>query len=57
MNKQNHNLTCTVIVTTFYAGNKLDTCLNSIPYNFKIVVIDNGNEIKNKNIYEKNIAI
>jgi N-acetylglucosaminyl-diphospho-decaprenol L-rhamnosyltransferase len=53
MNKQNYNLSCTVIVTTFYAGNKLDACLNSIPNSFRIVVIDNGNEIKNKNIYEK----
>jgi N-acetylglucosaminyl-diphospho-decaprenol L-rhamnosyltransferase len=53
MNKQNFNLSCTVIVTTFYAGNKLDVCLNSIPHNFRIIVIDNGNELKNKNIYEK----
>jgi GT2 family glycosyltransferase len=53
MNKQNYNQSCTVVVTTFYAEKKLDICLNSIPNNFRIIVIDNGNEIKKKNIYEK----
>lgn len=44
---------CTVIITTFFAGKKLETCLNSIPKNLKKIIVDNGCEEKNKEFYER----
>ncbi len=43
---------CTVVVTTFHAGDKLIECLNKIPKKFKILIIDNGLEEKNINLYQ-----
>lgn len=43
---------CTVVITTFFSGKKLDNCLLNIPDNFSKIVIDNGLEIKNKSYYE-----
>ena len=49
----NLNKDCTVVITTFFSGEKLDQCLSSIPENYPIVVIDNGCEGEKKNLYEK----
>jgi N-acetylglucosaminyl-diphospho-decaprenol L-rhamnosyltransferase len=47
------NRDCTVVITTFYAGDKLLKCIKNIPKNFKIIIIDNGREVKNINIFKK----
>ena len=47
------NHTCTVVITTFFAGDKLENCIKNIPHIFKILIIDNGRE-KNKKIYFEN---
>ena len=47
------NNTCTVVITTFFAGDKLENCIKNIPHIFKILIIDNGGE-KNKKIYFEN---
>lgn len=43
---------CTVIITTFFSGDKLDHCLNTIPNNLKKIIIDNGCENNKKKYYE-----
>ena len=43
----------TVVITTFYAGNKLEKCISKIPKNTNILIIDNAGEKINKNYYEK----
>ncbi|MDA9721150.1 hypothetical protein N9U51_03325 [Candidatus Pelagibacter sp.] len=45
---------CTIVITTFFAGEKLEKCINQLPKNIKKLIIDNGNEISKKNIFEKN---
>ena len=42
---------CTVVITTFFAGEKLENCIKNIPKVFKILIIDNGGEIKKKKYY------
>ena len=51
MHKQNNN--CTVVITTFFAGEKLEACIRNIPEKFKILIIDNGGEKSKKNYFEK----
>ena len=48
---------CTVVITTFFAGEKLENCIKNIPKVFKILIIDNGGEIKKKNTLKKNFQI
>ena len=44
---------CTVVITTFFSGDKLEACLKNIPENFKILIIDNGGEKNKKEYFEK----
>lgn len=44
---------CTVVITTFFAGDKLESCIKNIPKDFKILIIDNGGETNKKDYYEK----
>ncbi len=44
---------CTVVITTFFAGEKLESCIKNIPENFKILIIDNGGEKNKKEYFEK----
>ena len=44
---------CTVVITTFFAGDKLEKCIKNIPQNFKILIIDNGGEKNKKEYFEK----
>ena len=46
----NKNLDCTVVITTFFAGEKLEACIKNIPKVFNILIIDNGGEKEKKNI-------
>ena len=39
---------CTVVITTFFSGDKLEKCISNIDSKFKILVIDNGCEENNK---------
>ena len=41
---------CTVVITTFFAGNKLENCIKKIPNYFKILIIDNGGEKEKKKL-------
>ena len=43
---------CTVVITTFFSGKKLDNCLSNIPDDFSKIIIDNGLETHNKSYYE-----
>jgi len=43
---------CTIVITTFFSGDKLEKCINNIDSKFKILVIDNGSEEKNKFYFE-----
>jgi N-acetylglucosaminyl-diphospho-decaprenol L-rhamnosyltransferase len=43
---------CTVVITTFFSGDKLKKCISNIDSKFKILVIDNGCEEKNKFYFE-----
>ncbi len=47
------NNDCTVVITTFFSGDKLESCIKNIPKIFKILIIDNGGEKKNKDYYEQ----
>ena len=47
---------CTVVITTFFAGNKLENCIKKIPNYFKILIIDNGGEKEKKNYYENKFS-
>ena len=44
---------CTVVITTFFAGDKLDTCIQNIPDIFSKLIIDNGGEKNKKKYYEE----
>ena len=46
---------CTVVITTFFAGEKLENCIKNIPKVFKILIIDNGGEIKKKKYFRREI--
>jgi N-acetylglucosaminyl-diphospho-decaprenol L-rhamnosyltransferase len=48
-----NNKNCTVVITTFFAGNKLESCIKNIPEIFKILIIDNGGEKQKKEYFEK----
>ena len=48
---------CTVVITTFFAGNKLDKCIKNIPEIFNKLIIDNGGEKSKKNIMKTNSKI
>lgn len=43
---------CTVVITTFFSGDKLEKCINNIDSKFNILVIDNGCEEKKKFYFE-----
>ena len=45
-------MNCTVVITTFFSGEKLEKCINNIDSKFNILVIDNGCEEKNKFYFE-----
>jgi N-acetylglucosaminyl-diphospho-decaprenol L-rhamnosyltransferase len=45
-------MNCTVVITTFFSGDKLEKCINNIDSKFNILVIDNGCEEKNKFYFE-----
>ena len=44
---------CTIVITTFFAGEKLEACIKNIPEIFKILIIDNGGEKDKKKYFEK----
>ena len=44
---------CTVVITTFFAGDKLENCIKNIPQNLKILIIDNGGEKHKKKYFEE----
>ena len=44
---------CTVVITTFFAGDKLESCIKNISKDFKILIIDNGGEKNKKEYFEK----
>ena len=44
---------CTVVITTFFAGDKLETCIKNIPGDYRILIIDNGGEKNKKEYFEK----
>ena len=44
---------CTVVITTFFAGDKLDACIQNIPDIFSKLIIDNGGEKNKKKYYEE----
>ncbi len=46
------NLDCTVVITTFFAGKKLEACIKNIPKVFNILIIDNGGEKEKKKYFE-----
>ena len=48
----NEDLNCTVVITTFFSGNKLEKCLENIPENFTKLIIDNGGETDKKKYFE-----
>ena len=48
----NKNLDCTVVITTFFAGEKLEACIKNIPKVFNILIIDNGGEKEKKKYFE-----
>ena len=43
---------CTVVITTFFAGEKLEKCVDKLPNNINKLIIDNGNEKSNKKKFE-----
>tara|TARA_B100000686_G_scaffold331124_1_gene394255 strand:+ start:857 stop:1783 length:927 start_codon:yes stop_codon:yes gene_type:complete len=43
---------CTVVITTFFSGDKLEKCLENIPEVYNKLVIDNGGEIYKKKYFE-----
>ena len=45
-------LNCTIVITTFYSGVKLEKCLKNIPDIYKKLIIDNGGEIEKKKYFE-----
>ena len=47
----NKDLDCTVVITTFFAGEKLEACIKNIPKALNILIIDNGGEKENYNIF------
>jgi len=49
----NNKKDCTVVITTFFAGDKLETCIKNIPDDYKILIIDNGCEKNKKEYFEK----
>ena len=48
----NKNLDCTVVITTFFAGEKLEACIKNIPKALNILIIDNGGEKEKKKYFE-----
>jgi N-acetylglucosaminyl-diphospho-decaprenol L-rhamnosyltransferase len=49
----NNKKDCTVVITTFFAGDKLENCIKNIPDDYKILIIDNGCEKNKKEYFEK----
>ena len=49
-------LNCTVVITTFFSGDKLDKCLENIPEEYNKLIIDNGGEFDKKKYYEDKFA-
>ena len=43
----------TVVINTFYSEDKISECLNSIPQNIKVVIVENSNNDKFKINIEK----
>lgn len=48
----NSLIDCTVVITTFFSGDKLEKCIKNIDSKFKILIVDNGCEEKNKLYFE-----
>ena len=48
-------MNCTVVITTFFSGEKLEKCINNIDSKFNILVIDNGCEEKKNFILRINL--
>ena len=46
------NSNCTVVITTFFSGDKLEKCLEKIPDFYNKLVIDNGGETQKKKYFE-----
>ena len=44
---------CLVVIPTFYPGNKIVNCLNSIPKDCAIAIIDNGDDLELEEIIKK----
>ena len=42
-----------IIVPTFYPGPIINNCLDSLPNNADIIIVDNGNDIELQNIIKK----
>lgn len=49
----NNKKDCTVVITTFFAGDKLENCIKNISDDYKILIIDNGCEKNKKEYFEK----
>ena len=47
---------CTIVITTFYSGDKLEKCLKNIPEKFKKLIIDNGGEFEKKKYFENKFS-
>ena len=43
---------CTIVITTFFSGEKLDKCLENLPEEYNKLVIDNGGEVQKKKYFE-----
>ena len=46
---------CTIVITTFFSGKKIEECLKKIPDKFSKIIVDNGCEIEKKVYFEKKI--
>ena len=51
------NSNCTVVITTFFSGDKLEKCLEKIPDFYNKLVIDNGGETQKKKYFENNVIV
>ena len=41
---------CLVVIPTFYPGEKIINCINSIPKDYSIAIMDNGEDLELENI-------
>ena len=47
------NKALTIIITTFNSEDKIDTCLNAIDSNTKVIIVENSDNLKFKTLIEK----